>query len=145
MYIRKYRPLWHLKSYRADAENEGRLRCTCKIKSEDRNNLTRKVPNGRRFGQESIAHFILVCNIKKYFGCQPFYWPAEIIEFRQHIIVFRLHQTYLFHYVYGERNSDGANSFSVVKGVYLQNPGMHSKHVILNWYFKTLMRIVLLQ
>lgn len=34
--------------------------------------------------------------------------------------------------VYGERNSDGANSFSVVKGVYLQNPGMHSKHVILN-------------
>lgn len=38
----------------------------------------------------------------------------------------------LFHYVYGERNYDGANSFSVVKGVYLQNPGMHSKHVILN-------------
>lgn len=80
------------------------------------------------FGQESIAHFILVCNIKKYLGCHPFYRPAEIIEFRQHIIVFRLHQTLLFR----ERNSDGANSFSVVKGVYLQNPGMHSKHVILN-------------
>lgn len=95
------------------------------------------------FGQESIAHFILVCNIKKYLGCHPFYRPAEIIEFRQHIIVFRLHQTLLFHYVYGERNSDGANSFSVVKGVYLQNPGMHSKHVILNWYFKTLVQIVL--